>query len=213
MNIEMRGIWLRLALGVGLLAATAIGGGGWTNPAGAAAKDDAIIADWPEASRRIALAMIERHGPPDRRDEDALTWLGLYRARRTVVHRSSAGEGAVEQVVLYRVPNDKIGELKAFDSRLTVDRGDSELSIRTDSVRANFLVLNLAHEIASGFRSASAARAVREKEMRLAVTGKSSRYRESLLFEGELPFARPGRAPVLPGEERAIPPPVQPEAL
>lgn len=212
MNIDMRRIYGSLALGVGLLAVTALGGGGSTPLAGAAAKDDAIIADWPEPSRLMALAMIERHGPPDRRDEDALTWLGLYRARRTVVHRSSAGEGVVEQVVLYRVPAEKIGALKAFDSRLIVDRGDAELSVRTDSVRTNFLVLNLAHEIASGFRSASAARRVAEKEMRLAGTGKSSRYRDSLLFEGELPFARPGRA-VLPGEERDLPPPVQPEAL
>lgn len=212
MNIDMRKMYVRLAAGIGLLAVTAMSGGKWPQNAGAAAKDDAIVADWPEASRRTALAMIEKNGPPDRREEDALTWLGLYDAKRTVIHRASDGEGIVEMAVNYKVPQSKIEELRRFDPRLKIDRGDAEMSVRTESVRSDFLVLNLAHEIASGFRSALAAKSIRDKELRLAETGKSSRYRDSLLFEGELPVVRP-RLPVLPGEEREVPPAVVPEAL
>jgi len=211
MNIDMRRMTVRLFAGLGLLALTAMGGR-WPMNADAAAKDDEIVADWPEASRLMAKAMIERHGRPDRRDEDALTWLGLYDGRRTVVHRGSGGGGSVEQVVTYKVPEKKIGDLQSFDSRIVVDRSDAELSVRSDSVRTDFLVLNLAHEIASGFRSVESARRVFEKEMRLEGTGKSSRYRDSLLFEGELPIVVPNQA-TLPGEERQVPPAIEPEAL
>lgn len=212
MNIDRRRMCARMAAGLGLLAATAIVGLVRPLPAAAAAKDDAIIADWPEASRRTALAMIETNGTPDRREEDALTWLGLYDSKRTVIHRASDGEGIVEMAVNYKVPQSKIAELRSFDPRIKVDRSDAEMSVRTGSVRTDLLVLNLAHEVASGFRSAVAARGLRDKELRLAETGKSSRYRESLLFEGALPYVRP-RLPVLPGEERDVPRGIDPESL
>lgn len=213
MNIDMRRMYVRLAAGVGLLAVTAISGGKWPPSAGAASKDDAIIADWPEASRLTARAMIEKNGPPDRREEDALTWLGLYDAKRTVIRRGTDGGGIVEMAVNYRVPEKKIAGLKSFDPRLAVDRGDSEMFVRADSVSAAMLSLNLAHEVASGFRSVASAVSLRDKELRLAQTGKGSRYRESLLFEGALPIVRPFRQAVLPGEEREVPRAIEPEAL
>jgi hypothetical protein len=92
----------------------------------------------------------------------------------------------VEQVVLYRVPPRKVDALALFDKRIKVNRNASEMSARAESVRTNFLLLNLAHEIASGFRTVGEAQEFRDKEMRLAETGKSSRYRERLLFEEPL---------------------------
>lgn len=156
-----------------------------------------IISSWPQPSRLVARAMIEKHGQPHSRSAASLTWHGLYRGKRTVVHRSSTPEGVVEQVVLYRVPEDKAAEVASFDERLKADQEAAELSARTESVRTSFLVLNLAHEIASGFRDAADARDFRDRQIRLSNAGKTPRYMESLLFEEPLPVVVPG------GEETA----------
>lgn len=184
---------------------TAAGGIGWLQRAEAAGRAGTIVAEWPEPSRRTALAMIEKLGEPHRRDAESLTWIGVYRGKRTVIRRSDTGEGMVEQTVLYRVPPEKVGELTRFDDRLRIDRKASELSARTESVRTSFLVLNLAHEVASGFKTAEKAREVRDKEMRLAAAGKSSRYRDGLIFEEPLPIVLPERVlpPVLPSDASA----------
>jgi len=195
----------RCATGAALIALTAVGGYGWLERAEAAGKAEPVVAEWPEPSRRTALAMIEKLGEPHRVDGDSLTWIGIYRGRRTVVRRSSTGEGMVEQTVLYRVPPEKVAELARFDDRLRIDRKASELSARTESVRTSFLVLNLAHEVASGFKTAEKAREVRDKELRLAAAGKSSRYRDGLIFEEPLPTVLPARVlpPVLPSDASA----------
>lgn len=205
MTIMMRRIVGRCATGAALIALTAVGGRGWIQRALAAGKAEPIVAAWPEPSRRTALAMIEKLGEPHRADGDSLTWIGIYRGRRTVIRRSSTGEGMVEQTVLYRVPPEKVGELTRFDERLRIDRKASELSARTESVRTSFLVLNLAHEVASGFKTAENAREVRDRELRLAAAGKSSRYRDGLIFEEPLPMVLPARVvpPVLPSDASA----------
>lgn len=196
MNIDLRGMFVRCVAGVCLLAATAMIGEGRLAGAAAAGKAESAVADWPEPSRLMALAMIEKHGQPDRRSDDALTWFGLYRGRRTVVHRTSSRGDVVEQVVLYRVPAAKTGAVALLDPRIKADRDASELSARTESVKTSFLLLNLAHEVASGFRDVAAAQEFRDRQVRLANTGKSSRYRESLIFEAPLPL-------VLPAGEKA----------
>ena len=196
MNIDLRGMFVRCVAGVGLLAATAMIGDGRLAGAAAAGKAESAVADWPEPSRLMALAMIERHGQPDRRSDDILTWFGLYRGRRTVVHRTNSRGDVVEQVVLYRVPAAKAGAVALLDPRIKSVRDAAELSARTESVKTSFLLLNLAHEVASGFRDVAAAQAFRDRQMRLANTGKSSRYRESLIFEAPRPL-------VLPAGEKA----------
>lgn len=198
MTIRMRRLMFgRCATGAALLALTMTSANGWHVHAEPTASAMRIISSWPQPSRLVARAMIEKHGQPHKRTAGSLTWYGLYRGKRTVIHRSGTPEGVVEQVVLYRVPEDKAAELAAFDERLKTDEEAAELSARTESVRTSFLVLNLAHEIASGFRDAADARDFRDRQIRLGNAGKSSPYRESLLFEQPLPVIVPG------GEETA----------
>lgn len=185
MTIDLRRISVCVAAGAGLLALTTLSGHGPLRVS-AAQTAESLVAYWPEPSRRMARMMIEKHGQPSRRSEDSLTWFGIYRGRRTVVHRTSDPANTVEQVILYRVPAAKVGVLALFDNRIKVNRNASEMSVRSESVRTNFLVLNLAHEVASGFRTAGEAQEFRERQTRLAAAGKSSRYREELIFEQPL---------------------------
>lgn len=187
MSIDKRWKLGRSAALAGLLALAATAGRDGPALARTASKAEKTVASWPERARLVALAMIEKHGQPHRAGKDSLTWIGLYRGRRTVVHRAAEGEGIVEQVVLYRVPAARMAELARFDDRLRVDEESAELSARADSVRSSFLVLNLAHEVASGFKTAAEAREFRDRQERLALAGKSSPYRDELLFERPLP--------------------------
>lgn len=196
MDHGMRRTAGRLAAGAMALVAAAMIGGAAV-PAAAAEKAERIVEGWPAPSRLVARAMIEAHGQPHRSDADKLTWFGLYRGRRTVVHRTRSRDAVVEQVVVYQVPPEKAGAVALFDNRLRIDRDASELSARTESVRSSLLVLNLAHEVASGFRDTADAQAFRERQTRLGNAGKSSRYREDLIFEQPIPVLLPrdGTAP------------------
>jgi len=187
MNNVTRRLLARWTAVLGLLGLAAMGGRDWPVSARAADKVEEITAQWPALPKRIAEMMIEKHGQPHRRDGNALTWLGLYGGRRTVVHRANPEGGVVEQTVRYKVPEGKVAELEKLDPRLKIDRESSELSAMSDSLRTDFLLLNLAHEVASGFRGVESARSFLDRAQRLAVSGKESQYREGLLFEREIP--------------------------
>lgn len=199
MTLDIRRLIARCAAVFVVLGLAALDGRDW--PANAAEKAESIISSWPDLSRRTAEMMMEEHGKPSKVEADTLTWHGLYRGRKTVVYRSNP-EGVIEQTVAYRVPEKKVGEIQLLDKRLKV--GASELTAVSDSLRTDFLLLNLAHEVASGFRSVEGAQAFRDKEQRLAVSGKESRYREGLLFERPLPVSVYSDRTLSPTE---VPPP------
>lgn len=170
---------------------------GAPRPAAAATDAEEIAAGWPDPSRLQARAMIEKYGEPHRRDDLSLTWFGLFGGRRTVIHKALPGQLEIEQVVLYRVPAAKVADLTNFDPRITVKRKEAEMSARTDGLRTSLLTLNLAHEIASGFKTVPEAKEFRERQTRLAAAGKSSRYLDRLTFEEPRrslpsPFVLPG---------------------
>jgi hypothetical protein len=51
------------------------------------------------------------------------------------------------------VPPDKFDELAEYDGSVIVERTKGEIAARCDLEGANFLALNLAHEIVTGKRS------------------------------------------------------------
>lgn len=170
----------RLGMIVGLIAVLAAGA--------SAATDSSLAVSWPEASKDNVQRMIEKHGRPDLNDGASMTWLGLYRGRRTVLHLA---EGTIEQVVLYRVPAGKVDAVMNFDIDIVIDRDNNELSVLATSMRTNFLLLNLAHDIASGFTTSDKARASFLLLNARAQAGESIRYRNSIAFEAPLPsYAR-----------------------
>lgn len=180
MKKEYRWMLGRGAVSLGLFAA-AVTGGGRPFRAFAATDAAAFTVDWAESSGAHAQAMIKKYGTPNRHDDTSLTWFGLFGGKRTIIYRKEPGARMIEQAVFYRVPAKKVGDLKKFDSRITIERQASELSVRTDSIKTNFLVLNLAHEISSGFKTIAEAIAVYDEQMLLA-DDTASRYRDSLLF-------------------------------
>jgi hypothetical protein len=62
------------------------------------------------------------------------------------------------QSIDYPVPPDKFDELAAYDGSVIAERTKGELAARCDMEEANFLALNLAHDIVTGIRSVAQAR-------------------------------------------------------
>jgi len=62
------------------------------------------------------------------------------------------------QVINWKVPADKFDDLAEYDGSIVVERTKGEVSARCDKEEANFLAINLAHDIVTGKRSVSDAR-------------------------------------------------------
>lgn len=167
---------------LGLMAAAAIAGPALPVRAESAAEARAAVSAWPLKSRLAAKALIERYGAPRRSDGNSLTWYGPGDWKKTVVSRSDAGEGPIAQTIDYRVPDSKWARVQEFDGGITSDKSRGELTVRSDSEATNFLAANLAHEVASGFKTPRQAREFYDKTLRLAEAGKSSRYLDGLVF-------------------------------
>ena len=175
-----------LAAGFGLLALLVC-----ASPrtiAGNTAGAKSTIRTWRNPERATAAAMIEKYGGPPQFDSHALVWFNNGNWKRTIVYRKGVKRSApdkefLQQAIGYIVPNDKIAALKRFDRRLEVSPTAGELIFTSDSEATNLLALNLADEIVAGKKNVAQAREFFAKTTRLAASGKSSSYRESLHFE------------------------------
>lgn len=153
----------------------------------AAAQESWIASGWPQNSQDKAREMLYRHGTPNRMDGESMTWYGIYRGRRTVLHRAS---GVIQQVVIYSVPAGKVEALMSFNGDIVIDSLAGELSVFSDSVATNFLLLNLVNDIASGFISAETAKARYRSITVRADAGESMAYRRRINFEAPIPSAQ-----------------------
>lgn len=130
------------------------------------------IADrWPEESREAAKLVIEHYGEPDEATEHQLVWHECGPWKRIVAskefHRHNfpaPHTDSVECFVAYRVPPEKFSALAEFDGSVMVDRTAGEVSARCHDEQANFLALNLMHDIVSGQKSVEEARRYYAKE-------------------------------------------------
>jgi hypothetical protein len=176
------------SLAAGLALAVPIGLAAAATARAAAAPPEMIVGIWPRAQRDAALALIDKYGRPAQFDTNAFAWFDNGIWKRTIVFRKGLHQTKgrdkdfLQQTVGYIVPDDKIAELKRFDSRLEVSQTAGEMTFTSDREATNLLALNLADEIVTGKRSVSSARAFFTRTSILAASGKSSPYREKLRF-------------------------------
>ena len=97
----------------------------------------------------------------------------------------------------YRVPVDKFSALAEFDGSVVVERSADEVSARCHDEQANFLALNLMHDIVTGAKSASEAREYYAKEFADYRRKKPTPYMEKLRFT-------PGRGNAGDPDRRAL---------
>lgn len=151
---------------------------------------ETIINEWPEASREAAMRVVEKYGPPDEATGTRLTWHGNGPWKRTEVFRDPVHHNwpmehndMVESFIDYAVPADRCSDLARFDGSVMVERTKGELSARCEAEEANFLALNLAHEIVSGRRTVEEARAEYARNMQQKQTQGMGVYMQRFLFD------------------------------
>ena len=147
------------------------------------------IRSWPEESREAATLVIKQYGEPDEVSQSQLIWHhpgpwkrivateNFYRHEFPVPHIDS-----VESVIDYRVPPEKASELAAFDGSVIVERTAGEVSARCHDEQANFLALNLMHDIVTGAKTVEQARSYYAKEFADYRRKQPTPYMERLRF-------------------------------
>lgn len=129
------------------------------------------IKAWPEESKEAAQLVIDSYGEPDEVTESQLVWHEPGPWKRIIATRTFFDHNfpvphtdAVESVIDYRVPVDKFTALAEFDGSVVVERTAGEVSARCHDEQANFLALNLMHDIVTGTKSVQEARTYYAKE-------------------------------------------------
>lgn len=151
---------------------------------------NAIIADWPETSKKVAKTIKDKYGEPDGKMADMLIWHNNGPWKRTIVWRDTVAHhfpmphpDLLEQVIDYKVPLDKYDDLAMYDGSVIIERTKGEISARCDKEGANMLALNLAHEVATGAKTVKEARSFYAQTIKNFMAGKSSSYLERFLFK------------------------------
>lgn len=158
-------------------------------PPGAALRGSHYIQHWPAESREAAQLVIDRYGEPEEATESQLTWHHPGPWKRIVATRTFFRHNfpaphidSVESVIDYRVPVDRFSDLAAFDGSVVVERTAGEVSARCHDEQANFLALNLMHDVVTGAKTVEEARGYYAKEFADYRRKKPTPYMERLRF-------------------------------
>ena len=148
------------------------------------------IKSWPEESREAAQLVIGKYGEPNEITDTQLTWHKRGPWKRIVAtkvfysHNFPAPHiDAVESVIDYRVPVDKFTAVAEFDGSVVVERTAGEVSARCHDEEANFLALNLMHDVVIGSKTVEQAREYYAKEFADYRRKKPTPYMEGLRFQ------------------------------
>ena len=146
-----------------------------------------IISGWKMKPQEAARKTIAKYGLPQEASAMRLVWHNNGPWKMTelvdeeVPHNfPKPHPDFLKQTISYRVPPDKFDELAEYDGSVIVERTKGELAARCDLEGANFLALNLAHEIVTGKRSVKDARKFYAEAIREM---KHPEYMQGLLFE------------------------------
>lgn len=147
------------------------------------------IQAWPEESREAAQLVIDKYGEPDEITATMMTWHKPGPWKRIVASRAfyehrfpTPHIDSIESFIDYRVPVDKFDDLARFDGSVIVERTVGEVSARCHDEEANFLALNLMHDIVTGAKGVEEARAYYGKEFLDYRRKKPTPYMEGLKF-------------------------------
>lgn len=147
------------------------------------------IREWPEQSREAAKLVIDQYGEPQEVTASRLVWHRPGPWKRIVASRAffqhdfpAPHTDSVESVIDYRVPPEKASEIAAFDGSVIIERTAGEVSARCHDEQANFLALNLMHDIVTGSKTVEDARRYYAKEFADYRRKKPTPYMERLHF-------------------------------
>ena len=144
---------------------------------------------WPQKNQETAAKMIDEYGEPDGQTDMLLIWNESGPFKQTILSKEQIDhrfpmphKDYLEQVIDYKVPPDKFDELARYDGSVIAERTKGTLSARCDKEAANFLALNLAHDIVTDRKSVEQAREYYARAIKDMMAGKMDPYLEKLQF-------------------------------
>jgi hypothetical protein len=144
---------------------------------------------WPKASKDAVMFMTDKYGAPMHMTEHMAMWGQTGQWKRTIVYNHEVKHDfpmphtdVMQQFIDYKVPLDKYDDLAMYDGSVVVERTNGEISARCDKEAANFLALNLAHEIATGARTAEDGRRMYAEQIMAKLAMKPAPYTEKLMW-------------------------------
>jgi len=133
--------------------------------------------------------VIDKYGDPDEITDSQLIWNRPGPWKRIVASKAfyqhnfpAPHNDSVESVLDYRVPVEKFSGLAEFDGSVMVERTTGEVSARCHDEQANFLALNLMHDIVTDAKSVAQARDYYAKEFADYRRKKPTPYMDKLHF-------------------------------
>jgi len=149
----------------------------------------AVLENWPDESKEAAELVIDTYGRPHETTPTLLRWFDvgpwkrIEASREFHEHRFPVPHiDSVESFLDYDVPVDKVDTLARFDGSVVVDRTIGEVSARCHDEQANFLALNLAHDLVTGRRTVDEAREHYAREFLDVRRGNPTPYMDGLAF-------------------------------
>lgn len=151
---------------------------------------DDVLDDWEDESTDVAENVVEKYGEPDGVTEQRLIWYDSGPWKRTEVHRHGVNHefpdqhvDFVEQFIDYHVPPERADDIVSFDGSVTIKRTRGELSAECHGEPANFLAINLVHDILEGDKTVQEAREVYTEIYARKEAGDEPDYITDLQFE------------------------------
>ncbi|MCA1562116.1 MAG: hypothetical protein LC753_04320 [Acidobacteria bacterium] len=159
-------------------------------PSSSTARAEQAIASWKAKPAEVARTMIKKYGQPQEVTSNRLVWHnnGPWKFSELVneeIPHSFPMPHAdmLYQSIAYRIEPDKADELIQYDGSVILERTKGEIAARCDKEEANFLAINLAHDIATGKRSVDDARRFYAESIQAMMkTGKPNEYLQGFNF-------------------------------
>src|SRR5918994_345972 len=171
--------------------AVTVGAAQQSSPAASPLKAEQVIASWKPKPAEVARTMIKKYGQPQEVTSNRLVWHrnGPWKFTELVNEEAPnsfpmAHTDMLYQSIAYRIEPEKADELIQYDGSIILERTKGEIAARCDKEDANFLAINLAHDIATGRRSVDDARKFyAESIMAMMQQGKKNDYLQGLRFK------------------------------
>jgi len=167
------------------------GGAGMAQMGGTAsmAQMERMMDGWPTASREAVMFMTKKYGAPAAMTSEMAMWGKTGPWKRTVVFAREYAHAfpmqhtdVMQQWLDYRAPAAMYDELAQYDGSVVLERTSGEMSARCDKEAANFLAVNLAHDVATGRQTVAAARMMYGEQIMALKAGRAAPYTEGIRF-------------------------------
>lgn len=153
-------------------------------------QDRVNIEEWPETAKMAAQAMMDKYGDPHEHTPSMLIWHDTAPFIKTIVYKEEIRhdfpmphKDVLEQVINHNAPIDKYDDIASYDGSVIMERTKGTIAARCDKEAANFLALNLAHDILEDKRSVEEAREYYSNAIMKMMQGEKDPYLEGLQFQ------------------------------